>query len=381
MSERTIGAGPRDSVTARLARLNWIVLGLLCVLAAIGVAALYSVADGAFSPWAERHAMRFVIGLAVVLAMAVTPLAVWYALAYPAYLVALVCLALVPLIGVEAGGAKRWIAIAGVNFQPSEVMKIALVMMLARYYQSLPAARLSAPLFVALPAAAIALPVLLTLIQPDLGTALLFVIVGFGMMFMAGVSIFYFAGALASGLAALPVLYGNLHEYQRQRIATFLDPESDPLGSGYHIMQSKIALASGGLTGRGYMQGTQSQLDFLPEKHTDFIFTLIGEEFGFIGGLVILVLFLALLLVLLWMAARTESRFGRGLISGMALVLSVYVMVNVAMVSGLIPVVGVPLPLVSYGGTSMMTFMVGFGLAMSGAVDRVHRRSVAGTGG
>jgi rod shape determining protein RodA len=279
-------------------------------------------------------------------------------------------LALVPIIGFEAMGARRWLGTPSFGFQPSELMKIALVLMLARYYQWLPKAAVSRPLYVLIPTLAIALPVVLTLEQPDLGTATLFAIVGFGMMFLAGVSYWYFIVAGAGAIAAIPIVYSMLHDYQRKRIETFLNPESDPLGSGYHIMQSKIALASGGFTGQGYMKGTQSQLDFLPEKHTDFIFTMIGEEWGFVGTMAILAVFAALQLTLIAMALASHNRFARLLIAGASLGLFVYVFINVAMVTGLVPVVGVPLPLVSYGGTSMITFLFAFGLAMCGFVHR-----------
>jgi len=351
-------------------RVNWLVLALLCLLAGIGVMALYSVAEGSFAPWADRQVLRFIAGMGVLLVISVIPLSFWLKTAYPLYAVALALLALVPLIGFEAMGAKRWIGIGPVSLQPSEIMKIGLIVMLARYYQWLPPERVSKPLYVLMPAVAIALPVLLTLQQPDLGTGVLFAFVGFGLMFLAGVSIFYFLAAGGLGAAAIPVAYASLHAYQKKRIETFLNPESDPLGSGYHITQSKIALASGGFSGKGFMQGTQAQLDFLPEKHTDFIFTMIAEEWGFIGAMTILTLFAVLLLTLTVMAIAARSRFARLVIGGTALSLFVYVFINIAMVTGLVPVVGVPLPLVSYGGTSMTTFLLALGLAMCAHVHR-----------
>ncbi|MEO0729967.1 MAG: FtsW/RodA/SpoVE family cell cycle protein, partial [Pseudomonadota bacterium] len=247
-----------------------------------------------------------------------------------------------------------------------------LVMMLARFYQWLPKDQVSKPIYVLIPTIAILLPVVLTLQQPDLGTALLFAIVGFGLMFLAGVSYWYFIISGGSVIAAIPVAYSFLHDYQRKRIEVFLNPETDPLGSGYHITQSKIAFASGGLSGKGYMQGTQGQLNFLPEKHTDFIFTMIGEEWGFIGAVFVLAVFGAVLITLLGMALASRNRYARLVIAGASLSLFVYVFINVAMVTGLVPVVGVPLPLVSYGGTSMTAFLFAFGLAMCGFVHR-HR--------
>lgn len=361
------------TIGEKLLRVHWPVIFVLCLIAAVGVATLYSVADGSLSPWGERHVARFLVGLGLILLIAVVPRALWLALAYPAYAVALIMLALVPFFGTEAGGARRWIAVGGVSFQPSEVMKIALVVALARYFQWLPERMISHPLGVLVPVLMIAAPVALTLLQPDLGTAVLLAVVGGGLMFLAGVNLFYFlAGGVGAGLI-VPFLWDQLHDYQRQRIEVFLDPTKDPLGGGYHIAQSKIALGSGGLSGKGFMEGTQGKLNFLPEKHTDFIFTNIAEEWGFIGAMVVVGLFVLLITLLLIMALRCASQFARLTIAGAAMVIFVYVFINIAMVSGLVPVVGVPLPLVSYGGTSMMTVMIGVGLAMCAYVHRGRR--------
>jgi rod shape determining protein RodA len=352
---------------------NWLVIGLLVVIASIGVAALYSVAGGSFEPWAERHALRAAIGIAVVLVMAVLPLRLWLGMAYPIFAIAFVLIALVPVLGVVQMGARRWISLPGFQFQPSEIMKIALVVALARYYQWLPPDRVSKPVWVALPFVMIAAPTAFVLKQPDLGTAVLFAAVGLSLMFLAGVHWAYFGGGAALLAALGPIIWGRLHDYQRKRVLTFLDPEKDPLGAGYHILQSKIALGSGGLNGKGYMSGTQSQLDFLPEKHTDFIFTMFAEEMGFAGSLLLLTLYGALILLLLSMAVRVRNQFSRLLIAGATVILGVYVIVNVAMVTGLAPVVGVPLPLVSYGGTAMTTLMIAIGLAMCAFVHRGER--------
>jgi rod shape determining protein RodA len=358
------------TIAQKLMSVHWPVLIVTCLIAGIGMASLYSVAGGQFNPWAERHALRFVIGLAMVMVIAVVSLRFWITLAYPVYFLALGLLALVPVLGVDVLGARRWIAFAGVQFQPSELMKVALVLMLARYYQWLPANLVSRPKWVVLPLLAIMAPVALTLKQPDLGTAVLFAAVGLALMFLAGVSVLYFiGGAVAIGLG-FPLIKSRLHDYQLRRIEIFLDPDKDPLGAGYHITQSKIALGSGGLSGKGYMQGTQSQLNFLPEKHTDFIFTMFGEEWGFIGVVWLLVFYGVLLMLILSMAFSCRNQFGRLLIAGAALVIFIYAFINMAMVTGLVPVVGVPLPLVSYGGTSMTTIMFGVGLAMCGFVHR-----------
>lgn len=360
-------------------RIPWLVLLATGLLAAAGVGALYSVAGGSFEPWAERHALRFLAVSAGVLLMALVPLRAWMALAYPAYALALALILIVPVAGIEALGAKRWISLAGMNFQPSELMKVAIVPALARYYQWLPPERISRPVWVGLPLLMIGLPAAFVLRQPDLGSAALFGIIGLTLMFLAGVSWTYFLAGVAGIAAAVPVILENLHGYQRKRLEIFLNPDSDPLGAGYHILQSKIALGAGGLSGKGYIQGTQSQLDFLPEKHTDFIFTMIGEEWGFIGALTLICVYAVLIALLVRMALRAESPFGRLVIAGAAMTLFLYVFINVAMVTGLVPVVGVPLPLVSYGGTSMVSIMTGLGLAISAHVhgrEAVRRTSM-----
>ncbi len=370
MSSTGVFHRPPPSIIDKLGDLNWLLLIALCAVTAVGLAALYSVAGGAWSPWAERHALRFLVGLAVLIAMAVVPLAFWMQLAYPAYAVALLALALVPLVGTEALGARRWLPIGPLTFQPSEMIKVALVMALARFCHGLTPGQLSNPLRLIIPVAMIAAPMLLIVRQPDLGTALLIGMVGAGTLLMAGVSIAYFAVGGAAIAGGIPLALPYLHDYQRRRIEVFLDPSTDPLGAGYHVTQSKIAMGSGGIGGKGYLAGTQSQLDFLPEKHTDFIFTTIGEEWGFLGAVVVLLLIGFVLAVLLGMALAVSSRAGRLLICGSALTLFLQAAVNIGMVTGSLPVVGIPLPLISYGGTSMTTLMIGMGLSMSAWVHR-----------
>lgn len=359
------------TVLGKLARLNWLGLGLVAALAVIGTATLYSVAGGSFEPWAQRHAIRCVAGVVLLVGCACVPVRIWQGAAAPIYLAALALLIAVPLIGVEALGARRWLTIAGVSIQPSEFMKVGLVLALASFYAALPPSDVSRPVWVALALALIAVPVALTLKQPDLGTALLFLGLGLGIMFLAGVSLRYFAAGILAAALMLPFAAGHLHDYQRRRIETFLDPSTDPLGSGYHITQARIALGAGGWSGQGYLNGSQNRLDFVPEKMTDFIFVVIGEEWGFIGTSVVLALFAALIASVFAMALRSRSTFARLVIGGAALSLSIYVMINVAMVTGLIPVVGVPLPLISYGGTAMMTLMVALGLAASADIHKI----------
>jgi rod shape determining protein RodA len=360
-------------LTEKLLRINWPFLLLIAAITSVGVAALYSVAGGALEPWASRHVVRFCLGLALLFAVAVSDIRWWLKAAYPLCLVAFILLALVMVIGVESGGAKRWLGYGEVTFQPSEMMKIALILALARYYQWLPPEKVSWPHALLIPLAMIGAPVLLALAQPDLGTAMLFGVVGSGLLFLAGVSWLYYLGGIVGVIVVLPHIWERLHGYQKERVLTFIDPERDPLGSGYHILQSKIAVGSGGLMGKGFMQGTQAQLNFLPEKHTDFIFTMFAEEMGFVGAVSLLALYLLVLLFIAYMALRCRSTFARLVAAGIGLCLFTYVFINVAMVTGLVPVVGVPLPLVSYGGTSMLTMMIGLGFVLNAHVNRQVR--------
>ena len=357
-------------LSEKLLLINWPFLLLISVITLVGVAALYSVAGGLLEPWANRHVVRFCLGIALLFIVAVSDLRWWLRFAYPLYFGVLLLLALVPVIGVESGGAQRWIGFGEYSFQPSEILKIVLVIALARYYQWLPPEKIWRPDALVPPLLMIGLPTVLALAQPDLGTAALFAIVGCGIMFLAGVSYVYFLGAVVGIIVVLPHIWERLHDYQKERVLTLIDPERDPLGSGYHILQSKIAIGSGGLMGKGFMQGTQAQLNFLPEKHTDFIFTMFAEEMGFIGAAALLTLYLLVLLFIAYMALRCRSVFARLIAAGMGLCLFTYVFINVAMVTGLVPVVGVPLPLVSYGGTSMLTMMVGLVFVLNAHVNR-----------
>ncbi len=363
---------PQLNFSEKLLALNWIFIALITALAGVGAAALYSVAGGSLTPWAEAHVIRYCLGLGLLFAVALTDIKVWVRLAYPVYLLALLLLVMVPFLGIESSGAQRWLSLGGVNLQPAELMKVALVLALARYYEWLPPRHISNPLALMVPAVMIGVPVALVVLQPDLGTAVLFAAVGGGMLFLAGASWIYFVFGITGVLGALPFLWNSLYDYQKVRVMTFLDPDKDPLGAGYHILQSKIALGSGGVMGKGYLKGTQSQLDFLPEKHTDFIFTMFAEEMGFVGSLGLLALYLLVLMSIVYMALRCRTQFARLVAAGVGITMFVYVFINVAMVMGLVPVVGVPLPLVSYGGTSMITLMFGFGLVLNA---HLHRRT------
>ncbi|MDW4500125.1 rod shape-determining protein RodA [Sulfitobacter sp. D35] len=357
--------------------LNWPVAILLASVAGVGFLMLYSVAGGSFSPWAEPQMKRFALGFVLMLAVAMVPTWFWRSVSGAAYLLTLLLLVAVEFFGTVGMGAQRWIDIGFMRLQPSELMKITLVMFLAAYYDWLPARRTSHPFWVLLPVIIILIPVAFVLKQPDLGTAILLLAAGGGLMFLAGVHWAYFAAVIAAGIGLVSTVLQSrgtswqlLKDYQFRRIDTFLDPSSDPLGAGYHITQSKIALGSGGWTGRGFMQGTQSRLNFLPEKHTDFIFTTLAEEFGFVGGVSLLGLYALIILFCVWSALVNKDRFSSLLTLGIALNFFLFFAVNMSMVMGLAPVVGVPLPMVSYGGSAMLVLMLAFGLMQSAHVHR-----------
>jgi rod shape determining protein RodA len=296
-----------------------------------------------------------------------------YRFAYHAFALALCMLLVVEFMGEINKGAQRWIDLGFVQLQPSELMKLCLILALARFFHGVRLEDVRRPLMLVVPLVMILTPAVLVLMQPDLGTALMLLGGGTAVLWLAGVPLWQFGAVGALAGAAAPILWSQLHDYQRQRIATFLDPTSDPLGAGYHVIQSKIALGAGGLWGKGYLEGTQAQLNFLPEKQTDFAFTMLAEEVGFVGSAIVLALFLMVLLVTILIALRCSSQFGRLLAMGLGVNLALYVVINVGMVAGLLPVVGIPLPLISYGGTAMLTVLLGFGLILSADVNR-HRQ-------
>lgn len=364
----------------KLSRVRWLFVALLCLTAGVGALMLYSAANGNVQPWASRHCARFAVALVVMLAIALTDVRIWLRYAYVAYGIALGLLAAVEVAGSIGMGAQRWIDLGFVNLQPSELMKVALALALARYFHCATSEDVGRPLKLIPPLFMVAAPTILVMKQPDLGTAMMVLIASGAVFFAAGVRLWMFGVVAACGMAAAPVAWQFLHQYQKQRVLTFLEPESDPLGSGYHILQSKIALGSGGLFGKGFMQGTQSHLNFLPEKQTDFIFTMLAEEFGLLGAVSLIGLYTLILVYCFAIALSARSQFGRLLSIGITTTFFLYVFINMAMVMGLIPVVGVPLPLISYGGTAAVTLMIGFGLIMS---VHVHRdvnigRSAAG---
>ena len=365
------GSGvPRLGAWEKLRRINWGMLLVISAIAGFGFAMLYSAANGSVDPWMSRQAARFAVGIAALFAVALVEFRFWLRNAYLLYAAAVLLLIFVEIAGHIGMGAQRWINLGFIQLQPSELMKVALVLALARYFHGRTYEEVGKPLVLIPPLMLCLVPAGLVLLQPDLGTAGMLILGGGLMFFVAGVRLWKFAIIIVGGLAAVPVAWNFLRDYQKARILTFLNPESDPLGAGYHIMQSKIAFGSGGMFGRGFLQGSQSHLDFLPERQTDFIFTMLAEEFGMAGGLMLLALYAMLIAYGLVIAVNCRNQFGRLVAVGLTGNLFLYVFINMAMVMGLIPVVGVPLPLISYGGTAMITVLAGFGLLMSVYINR-----------
>ena len=363
-------ATPRMTLAEKLWHVNWTMVVLIAAVACIGFAMLVSAANGSYEPWASRQIIRFAGGLVVMLTVALIDIRVWLKYAYLIYALSLGLLGAVEVIGTTGMGAQRWIDLRLFHLQPSELMKVALVLALARYFHGITLIDIGRPAYLLTPLLLVAAPALLMLRQPDLGTAGMLVVGSAVLFFAAGVRIWKFVLVLVAGLASIPVTWTLLLGYQKQRILTFFDPERDPLGAGYHILQSKIALGSGHIMGKGFLAGTQSHLNFLPQKQTDFIFTMLAEEFGLVGALGLLGLYTLLIVYGLAISWRARSQFARLLGLGVTATFFLYVFSNIAMVTGLIPVVGVPLPLISYGGTAMLTVLVGFGLLMSVNIHR-----------
>jgi rod shape determining protein RodA len=370
--------GERDRLIVKIGEIDWIFCLTLCLIAGAGAVMLFSIAGSSWAPWAAPHLIRFAIFFAIMIVLSLIDLRVWFALAYPVYGLGLVLLVLVDLVGRTSMGAQRWLQLGPIGIQPSEIMKVGVVLALARFYHGMSGKSAQLSWWLLVPAFLILAPVGLVAKQPDLGTAMLILMTGGLVVVLAGLSWRVIAaGVLGAVVLVPPAIMFGLHDYQRKRILTFLDPEGDPSGSGYHILQSKIALGSGGLLGKGYGLGSQSQLNFLPEKQTDFIFATLAEEFGFVGCISILVLYAAVIFMALRTAYLSHSHFGRLAAAGVTATFALYVLINGAMVMGLAPVVGVPMPLLSYGGTVMLTVMIGFGLVMA---VRVHRYSEVTSG-
>jgi rod shape determining protein RodA len=370
----------RDSIGRKVLQINWGLVLLVTATASIGVAMLYSAANGSWNPWATRQVLRFGIGLVILISVALIDIRFWWSNAYLIYGVLMMMLVAVEVAGSIGMGAQRWINLGVIKLQPSELMKVGIVLALARYFHGVSADDVKRIPYLFVPLLMIGAPSALVLKQPDLGTALFLIMTGGAIFFIAGVRLWKFGVVFAAAAAILPVVWTTLRTYQQKRILTFLDPESDPLGAGYHILQSKIALGSGGLFGKGFMQGSQSHLNFLPEKQTDFIFTMLAEEFGMVGGLVLLGLYLLIMIYGFAISLRSRTHFGRLLAMGITSMLFLSVFINIAMVMGLIPVVGVPLPLISYGGTAMLTLMIGMGFLICTYIHRDVAISRHGSG-
>ncbi len=376
----THGVSGRMTVGEKLREANWSLVLLVVLIASVGFAMLYSAANASIDPWMSRQVVRFAGGLVLMLAVATIDVRFWMRQAYTIYAVAFVLLVYVEFLGEIGMGAQRWIDLGYFQVQPSEIMKVALVLALARYFNGLDMDEVARPLPLIVPLGLIVVPAGLVLIQPDLGTAGMLILMGGGVFFAAGVRLWKFAVAAVGAIALVPIAWNFLRDYQRQRILTFLDPESDPLGAGYHILQSKIAFGSGGVFGKGFLEGTQSHLSFLPERQTDFIFTMLAEEFGLVGSLGLLCLYALVIVIGYAIALRSRNHFGRLVAVGVSTNLFLYVFINAAMVMGLIPVVGVPMPLISYGGTAMITVLFGIGLLMSVHIHRDVRIGQRGHG-
>jgi len=382
MSWSRTGLGDADTndmtIGEKLGQLTWGLVLLIIVVASVGFAMLYSAANGNLDPWASRQMVRFGAGLMIMLVVALIDIRFWMKVAYLLYGVAFLLLVGVELFGHVGMGAQRWIDLGFIQVQPSEVMKITLILVLARYFHGASLEDTGRILFLVPPLLLIFAPVGLVLMQPNLGTSLMLIMVGGAIFFLVGVRLWKFALVIGSAIPAAGVAWQFLHDYQKNRVLTFLNPENDPLGTGYHIMQSKIALGSGGLFGKGFLAGSQSHLNFLPEKQTDFIFTMLAEEFGMVGGVGFLLLYALLLVYGFVIALRCRHQFGRLVALGLTVNLFLYMIINIAMVMGLIPVVGIPLPLISFGGTATLTVLIGFGLLISVHIHRDVRMSRRG---
>lgn len=368
----------RDSFVGKLRRIEWGLVFVLAMITTVGAILLFGAAGGKWEPWAGDHVLRFAFVTCVMLVVATIDVRVWYHLAYPAYIATFILLILVELVGKVALGAQRWLEIGPIRLQPSEFMKIAVVLALARFYQDASGDRMWRLKTHIIPLLLLSAPAALIMLQPDLGTAIMVAGVGATLVILAGLSWWYIiaAGSAVVTLATVSFFF-FMHEFQRNRILTFIDPSRDPLGTGYHITQSKIAIGSGGFWGVGYMQGTQSQLDFLPERHTDFVFAMLLEEFGMIGGLFVLGLYIAAMAFGIYIALGCRHVFGKFVAGGITMLLFIYVGINTGMIMGLLPVVGEPLPFLSYGGSVMLSLMFGIGLVQNA---KVYRDKSMGTG-
>jgi len=358
-------------IAQKLEQLNWILISLIIILAFLGFLMLYSAAGGSFRPWLFRQLGFFCLFFPLMLIIAITDIKLWFKASYLFYIGALGLVIIVDIMGHNAMGATRWFRLGPLTIQPSEIMKVCTVFALARYFYSIEVENIGKIRYVIPPLLMVLIPAFFIFHQPDLGTATILVIVGISVLFLAGVRMWKFVSVGVVVLLAIPLMWSfALHDYQKQRVLTFINPNNDPLGSGYNIIQSKIAIGSGGLLGKGLLNGTQGQLNFLPEKQTDFIFTMLSEELGFIGSVFTIMIYCAITFICSSIAVKTKHQFGRLLVLGIVSIFFTHMFINTAMVMGLIPVVGAPLPFVSYGGTIMASMMIGFGLVLNVDINR-----------
>jgi rod shape determining protein RodA len=357
------------NLTIKTQRIEWKLMFLVLTVSFIGVALLYSAANGNIEPWALKQLWIILLAIPFTIFISLIDLHIILKLAYPFYFLSLLLLITAEILGYKAMGAQRWLRIGALNLQPSEIMKIAVIIALAKYYHVIHSSEVNKIRNLLTPIVLISIPISLVLKQPNLGTALIIAVISLAILFTVGIKVWKFITTIAVSLVALPVLWRFLHDYQKQRIMTFLNPEQDPLGSGYNIIQSKIAIGSGGIFGKGFLQGTQNQLSFLPEKQTDFIFTLLSEEFGLFGVSVILLIFLVICLYCYSIAINCNNQFSRIMCIGVATMIFIHVFINVAMVAGILPAVGTPLPFLSYGGSNLITSFIGIGLVINAKIN------------
>jgi rod shape determining protein RodA len=358
------------SIKEKLYNLSFAYIYFIIIIAAIGTMMLYSASGGDWQPWASKHLIRFGISFCIMITLSLVDVKYYLRLAYPLFFLTVILLIIVEVEGHIGKGAQRWIDIGFIRIQPSEIMKISLILALAKYFHNSSIQSIENFRGIIIPGLMVAIPAILTVLQPDLGTALMMIFSAGVIFFIVGVQIWKFIVAGIAALISLPIIWHFLHDYQKERVYTFLNPERDPLGSGYNIIQSKIALGSGGIFGKGYLQGTQSHLNFLPEKHTDFIFTMLSEEFGMVGAVFVVIINMLIIAYGYSFALKTTGYFGKLVIIGLTTNYFIYVSMNTAMVLDLIPVVGIPLPLISYGGTVMMSVMASFGIILSFYINR-----------
>lgn len=346
-------------------RLPISIVALVTLLSLFGILVLYSAAGASMHPWGYKQLMNFLIFFPLAILLAMVNINTIFRYAFLPYILVLVLLILVEAFGITAMGGKRWIEMAGIRLQPGEPAKIAIVLFLARYFHSIPPQNINKLSSLILPIIATIVPAAMIIKQPDLGTGLLTIMVACTIFFAAGIAVWKFYTVAVAGIIAVPILWNFLYDYQKKRIMVFLNPELDPLGSGYNIIQSKIAIGSGGLLGKGIAMGSQSHLEFLPEHQTDFIFATLTEDLGFVGGFTLIVLYFLLLASSISIAINAKSLFAKLLTIGISAIFFFHAFINISMVMGLMPVVGIPLPFISYGGTMMASMICGFGLVMN----------------